>query len=120
MPILKAGEKTKIAVMVKSATAFRSSVLGLKYDNTKLAVRSVSFGDVYGGDLTGKAASPYLNQNGKTYVSLSSPKNTAENASGILAYIEVEALSECKHEISFDSDVIMVMTADGRSFKVKF
>ncbi len=117
---MKAGEKTKIAVMVRSATAFRSAVLGLKFDAAKLAIRSVSFGDIFGGDLVNKAAAPYLNQNGKMYVSLSSPKNTAENSSGILAYIEVEALAEGKHEITFDADIMNIMTTDGKDFAVKF
>jgi general secretion pathway protein D len=120
LPAMKAGEKTKIAVMVKSATAFRSAVLGLKFDSTKIAVRSVSFGDVFGSDLSGKTATPYLNQNGKLYVSLSSPKNTAENASGMLAFIEIEALSEGQHALAFDGDVINILTADGRDFAVKF
>lgn len=120
LPEMKAGEKTKIAVLVRSATGFRSAILGLKFDAQKLAVRSISFGDVFGGDLTGKAATPFLNQNGKTYVSLSSPKDTAENASGILAYIEVEALADGKQEISFDADLMNIMTADGKNFTVKF
>ncbi len=120
LPEMKAGEKTKIAVMVRSATAFRSAVLGLKFDATKLAIRSVSFGDIFGGDLVNKAAAPYLNQNGKMYVSLSSPKNTPENSSGILAYIEVEALAEGKHEITFDADIMNIMTTDGKDFAVKF
>jgi general secretion pathway protein D len=117
---MKTGEKTKIAVMVKSGTAFRSAVLGLKFDAQKLAVRAVSFGDVFGGELAGKAQAPFLNQNGKMYVSLSSSKNTAENASGVLAYIEVEALADGKHEISFDSDVLNILTADGKDFVLKF
>jgi len=117
---MKTGEKTKIAVMVRSATAFRSAVLGLKFDAAKIAIRSVSFGDIFGGDLSGKTATPYLNQNGKMYVSLSSPKNTAENSSGILAYIEVEALADGKHEISFDADSMNIMTSDGKDFAVKF
>jgi general secretion pathway protein D len=120
LPEMKAGEKTKIAVMVKSGTAFRSAVLGLKFDDKKLAIRAVSFGDVFGGDLAGKDQKPYLNQNGKTYVSLSSSKNTAENTSGILAYIEVEALTDGKHEIAFDADLMNILTADGKDFMVKF
>jgi general secretion pathway protein D len=120
LPEMKMGEKTKIAVMVKSATAFRSAVLGLKFDDKKLAIRSVSFGDVFGGDLSGKTVTPYLNQNGKMYVSLSSPKNTAENTSGVLAVIEVEALADGKQEIAFDRDLMTILTADGRDFAVKF
>ncbi|MDQ3129589.1 MAG: hypothetical protein M3Q99_02360 [Acidobacteriota bacterium] len=117
---MKAGEKTKIAVMIKSATAFRSAVLGLRFDDKKLAVRSVSFGDVYGGSLANTSATPFINQNGKMYVSLSSPKDLAENSSGILAYIEIEALTGGTHELAFVKDMLTVLTADGKNFAVKF
>jgi len=117
---MKTGEKTKIAVMIKSATAFRSAVLGLRFDDKKLAVRSVSFGDVYGGSLANTSATPFINQNGKMFVSLSSPKDLTENSSGILAYIEVEALTAGKHELAFDKDLLTVLTADGKNFVVKF
>lgn len=120
LPELKNGEKIKIAVIVKSGTPFRSAVLGLKFDDKKLAIRTVSFGDVFGADLDGKLATPYLNQNGKTYIRLASPKNTSENSSGVLAYIEVEALADGKHEIMFDNDSINIMTFDGKDFAVKF
>jgi hypothetical protein len=106
--------------MVKSATAFRSAVLGLRFDNTKLAVRSVSFGDAFGTDLANTPSTPFLNQNGKMNVSLSSPKDSAQNTSGVLAFIEVEALSAGTHEIKFDRDVMNILTADGRNFTVKF
>ncbi len=120
LPDMKAGEKTKIAVLIKSATGFRSAVLGLKFDAQKLAVRAVAYGELFGAEMAGKAAMPFLNQNGKTYVSLSSPKDTAENASGILAYIEVEALADGKQEIAFDTDLMTILTSDGKSFTVKF
>ncbi|HEY0461947.1 MAG TPA: secretin N-terminal domain-containing protein [Pyrinomonadaceae bacterium] len=117
---MKVGEKTRIAVMVKSATAFRSAILGLKFDAQKLAVRAVSYGDVFGSELAGKDQKPYINQNGKMYVSLPSTKNTAENASGILAYIEIEALADGKHDITFDADSLSILTFDGKEFAVKF
>ena len=120
LPEMKAGEKTKIAVMVKSPAAFRSAVLGLMFDPKKLAVRSVSFGEVFGAGLAQTAAVPFLNERGKTFVNLSSAKDTSENSSGILAYIEVEALADGKHEISFDKDILNVLTADGKNFVVKF
>jgi general secretion pathway protein D len=44
---MKAGEKVKIPVMVKSAGPFRSAVLGLKFDDKRLAVRSVMYGEVF-------------------------------------------------------------------------
>ncbi|MBA3632196.1 MAG: hypothetical protein H0W58_05205 [Acidobacteria bacterium] len=120
LPEMKTGEKTKIAVMVRSANAFRSAVLGLKFDGKKLAVRSVSFGDVFGTDLAQTSVKPFLNQAGKMFVSLSSAKDIAENSSGILAYIEVEALTDGKHEIAFDKDILNFLTADGKNFIVKF
>lgn len=120
LPEMKKGEKTKIAVMVRSATAFRSAVLGLKFDAKKVAVRSVGYGSVFGTILAQTNAKPFLNENGKMFVSLTSPKDTTENSSGMLAYIEVEALADGKHEITFDKDILNFLTADGKNFVVKF
>ncbi len=119
LPEMKKGEKTKIAVLIKSATGFRSTVMGLKFDATKLAVRTISYGEVY-GEMAGKTATPFLNLNGKLYVTLSSAKDTSENASGILAYIEVEALADGKQEIAFDPDMMNIVSSDGKAFTVKF
>ena len=117
---MKAGEKTKIAVMLRSATAFRSATLGLAFDPQKLAVRSVSYGDVFGAEMAQTGAKPFLNENGKMYITLASPKDTAQNSSGMLAYIEVEALTDGKHDISFVKDMLNVLTADGKNFVVKY
>ncbi len=117
---MKTGEKVKFAVMIKSATAFRSAVLGLKFDSAKVAIRSVSYGDVFGASVAQTSATPFLNQSGKMFVSLSSPKDTAENSSGVLAYIEIEALADGKPEITFDADILNMMTSDGKNFAVKF
>jgi len=54
------------------------------------------------------------------FVTLTSAKDVAENSSGILAYIEVEALADGKQEIAFDKDVLNFLTADGKNFVVKF
>lgn len=117
---MKAGEKVKLAVMIKSATAFRSAVLGLKFDTAKVAVRSVSYGDVFGSAMAQTSVTPFVNQNVKMFVSLSSAKDTAQNSSGVLAYVEIEALADGKPEISFDADILNMMTADGKNFAVKF
>jgi hypothetical protein len=117
---MKTGERVKLAVQIKSATAFRSAVLGFKFDQNKIAVRNVTFGDVFGSNLAQTTVTPFLNQNGKMYVSLSSPKDVAENSTGILAYIEVEALADGKPEISFESDIMNLLTAEGKNFAVRF
>ena len=117
---MKRGEKTKIAVMVSSPTAFRSAVLGLKYDATKMSVKSVSFGEVFGKEFSQTDAAPFLNQGGKTYVSFSTTKDTADNSSGVLAYIEIEALADGVPNIAFDQDVLNFLTSDGKNFAVKY
>lgn len=117
---MKTGEKAKLAIIVRSATAFRSAVLGLKFDGKKVAVRSVSFGDVFGRELAQTPVTPFMNQNGKMFVSLFTSKDIAENSSGILAYIEIEALADGKPDIAFDADVMSFLTADGKNFTVKF
>jgi general secretion pathway protein D len=117
---MKKGEKTKLAILVRSATPFRSAVLGLKFDKNKVAVRSVSLGDVFGRELAQTSVTPFMNENGKMFVSLSSPKDTAENSSGILAYIEIEALTDGNPQIAFEGDILNFLTADGKNFTVRF
>ncbi len=116
---MKTGERAKLAVTVNSAKAFRSAVLGLKFDQRKIAVRIVTFGDVF-GRLANTSAPPFLNQNGKMYVSLSSLRGVAEKKAGVLAYVEIEALADGKPEIALDADVLNMLTVDGENFAVKF
>lgn len=120
MPTLKVGEKTKIAVMINGSSAFRSALIGLRFDDKKLAVRSVLFGDVFGPALANNPATPFLNQNGKMYVTLAMPDGAAQSNTGILAFIEIEALVDGQAEMTFDKDTLNVMTADGKNFVVKF
>lgn len=117
---MKTGEKTKVAIMVDSDSAFQSALLGLRFDEKKLAVRSVSFGDVFGAGMANTAATPFLNQNGKMFVSLASIKDAAERSSGVLAYIEVEALADGVPELIFEKEVLNFLTSDGRNFTVRY
>jgi general secretion pathway protein D len=118
LPEMKAGEKIKVPVLIDGSAPFRSSVIGLKFDDKRLAVRSVSFGDVF-GSLADTAATPFINQNGKMYVSLTAKDDAAAKTAGTLAVIEIEALANGKPEIAFDRDVLNFLTADGKNFLVK-
>ncbi|MBC7899390.1 MAG: hypothetical protein H7070_05000, partial [Saprospiraceae bacterium] len=120
MPVMKKGDKTKIAIMVKSTSLFRSAVLGLRFDDKKLAVRSVSFGDIFGAGIANTNAAPFLNQDGKMNVSLSLAQGTVGSGSGILAYVEIEALTDGKPEMTLEKDVLNFLAADGKNFAVKF
>lgn len=117
---MKRGDRTKLAILVRSAEAFRSSVIGLKFNPASVAVRSVTFGDVYGREVSGNIAEPFVNEGGSMFVSLIAPSGSAENRSGVLAYIEIEALEDGVPEILFDSDTVNLLTADGRDFLVSF
>jgi len=116
---MKAGDKVKIPVMIQGSSAFRSGVIGMKFDQTKVAVRTVSFGDVFGPSLANTAATPFLNQNGKMYVSLSAKDDAGAIAVGTLAFIEIEAIADGRPEITFDRDVLNFLAADGKNFQIK-
>lgn len=117
---MKVGEKVRLPILVQGSTAFRSAVLGLKFDNKKIAVRSVSFGEVFGASFANTAVTPFLNQNGRMFVSLSTKDGMAANPVGVLAYIEIEALTNGKPEIAFDRDVLNFLTPEGKNFVVGF
>ena len=118
LPEMKAGEKVKIPVIIQGSGTFRSAVVGLQFDDKKLAVRSVSFGDVFGTSAN-TAATPFLNQNGKMYVTLTAPDGKDMSVAGTLAFIEVEALTAGRPEIRFDRDVLNFLTPDSKNFAVK-
>lgn len=117
---MKAGEKARIPVMVKSSGPFRSAVFGLRFDEKKLAVRSVMFGDVFGMGTANTIASPFLNQGGRMFVSLSAADKTTAGTEGVLAFVEIEALADGKPEMALEKDVLNFQAADGRNFAVKF
>lgn len=117
---MKKGETAKIAVMVKSEAEFRSAVLGLNFDPEKVAVRKVTFGDVFGEKHANTPATPFANKGGKMYVSLWTLDDAAKYSSGILAYIEIEALEKGKPEIRFDGNILNLLTVDGKNFAVKY
>jgi hypothetical protein len=119
MPRLKKGETAKIPLNVMSSAPFRSAVVGLKFDQRKVAIRSVSFGEVFGTGIANTTAAPFLNQNGLMYVSLSMPSGEAY-PTGVLAYIEIEALADGVPNIKFEKDVLNFLSADGRNFKVTY
>ncbi|MBV9217595.1 MAG: hypothetical protein JO053_15615, partial [Acidobacteria bacterium] len=96
----------------------RSSVLGLKYDPAKVAVRSVSYGDAFGAAAK-TPITPFLNQMGKTYFSMTAKEGSSPGAAGILAFVEIEALAAGRPELALDKDVLSFLTADGKNFAIK-
>lgn len=117
LPSLEMGKIYRIPVMVDAAGSFNSAVLGLSFDEQRIAVRSVIFGEVF-GPRSATPAAPFLNQNGKLYVSLRGDSGELFRSSGTLAIIEIEALQDGPALMSFERDVMNVIAADGRSLSV--
>lgn len=120
LPEMKVGDKIKLPVVIDGSGKFRSAVIGLKFDPSKVVVRSVAYGEIFGKDSANTAATPFLNQNGRMYISLTGKDGSAEmDAFGVLAYIEIEAIVAGTPEISFDRDVLNFVTAEGKTFALK-
>jgi hypothetical protein len=117
---MRRGDKITIPVMVKSSASFRSAMLGLRFDPEKIAVRTVTFGDVFGELNASKTVTPYLNQGGKMFVSLSLENGVAPSSFGILAYVEIEALSDGRPVISLEKEALNFLSAEGKTFAVKY
>lgn len=116
---MKAGEKAKIPVVIQGDGKLMSAVVGLKFDDKKIAVRSVSYGDIFVADRNAQAT-PFLNQNGKLYVSFIAKDDKAVAANGVLAFIEIEALADGKPVIVFERDVMNLLSSDSKAFALRF
>ncbi|HMQ02825.1 MAG TPA: secretin N-terminal domain-containing protein [Pyrinomonadaceae bacterium] len=121
MPELKRGERARVAVSVNGTSIFRSAVLGLRFDDKRFAVRSVKFGEMFGAESSKIPVAPFINNDGKMFVSLSLPNGgTVLSPSGVLAIVEIEALADGKLELFLEKDVISFLSADGKNVAVKF
>jgi len=120
LPPMKAGDKVKVPVLIEGSSAFRSATLGLSFDDKKVAIRSVTFGDIFGAKVANTTVTPFLNQNGKMYVTLSPTVAEMVGSSGVIAYIEIEALTAGKPDITFDRQTVTVLTPDGKNFAINF
>ncbi len=120
LPELKRGEKVKIPVSVSGTTLFRSAVLGLRYDAKKLAIRSITMGDIFGAEALKTTVAPFINNDGKMFVSLSLPSGNVVSPSGVIAMVEVEALADGRVELAFEKDVISFIAPDGKNVALRF
>ncbi len=119
--VMKAGEKAKVQILIESDASFNSAVLALGFDPKKIAVRKISYGEVFGKTMTEQEVKPYYNANGKTYANLSTETLTKIEGNDVLAYIEIEALADGKPEISFIPNMFtLVNNESGQSFALSF
>ncbi len=115
---MKAGEKIRVPVVMQGGDVFRTATMGMKFDPAKLAVRAVSYGDVF-GVIANTPAMPFLNDKGKLYVTLTASDDKGLIPTGTLAFIEIEALVPGKPQIDFDRDMFYFQTAQGKNLALK-
>jgi general secretion pathway protein D len=119
--VMKAGEKAKVQILIESDASFNSAVLALGFDPKKIAVRKISYGEVFGKAMTEQEVKPYYNANGKTYANLSTETLTKIEGNDVLAYVEIEALADCKPELSFIPNMFtLINNESGQGFALTF
>ena len=90
--VLQSGEKRRVAVTVNSPSALRMSVLSLNFDQSKIAVRKISYGAVFGA--SNNNSPQFTVSNGMLMAMLPPAADTLAQGAGVLAYVEIEALTE--------------------------
>jgi general secretion pathway protein D len=117
---MKVGEKAKISVAIESESAFRSAIVAIGFDPKKVAIRRVSYGDVFGNSYADRVAIPYFNSNGKLYMTLSADDLTRVDGTDVLAYLEIEALVAGKPEITLVQNMFSLINENGQNFVLNF
>jgi general secretion pathway protein D len=120
MRAMKAGEKMQVSIIVNSNASMTSAILALHFDSKKLAVRNIIYGDMFGTNLANKQAKPFINSNGKMYVTLSGEKEISVGGSDVLAFIEIESLVDGTPEIKFNTELTNILSENGGNFLVKY
>lgn len=115
---MKRGDKLKIPVLMQGSGMFRTATMGLKFDPSRVAVRSVSYGDAFTG-LANTVANPFLNDRGKLFVTFTAVDDKGLVPAGTLAFVEIEALVAGKPQIDFDRDMFYFQTSQGKNLAVK-
>ena len=113
---LKAGEKRRVAILVKSPLALRMAVLSIGFDPAKTIVKAVKYGDVFGAQMANKDAPPFAVSNGTLITTLPAAQNKTANGVGVLVYLDIEALADTQNvAFTFDKNVTSLIGYSGES-----
>lgn len=117
---MRKGEKKIIPIQIKALSPFRLAVLSMGFDSNQLAVRQVFYGDIFGTDMAKTPTAPSVNSNGMLVMSLLAASGNLPTGSGVLTYIEVEALQDTSTEMRFDANSVNVVGVSGENFNLRF
>ena len=115
---MKAGDKGKIPVIMQGGGLFRTATMGLKFDPAKVAVRSVTHGEVFAGQANSEAK-PFVNEKGSLFVTFTAADEKGLIPNGTLAYLEVEALVPGRPMLEFDRNMFIFQSAQGVNLPLK-
>src|SRR5215472_6148877 len=110
----KAGETRRVAVELSSNVPIGMAVLALQYDPQVIAIRGVSAGTMFptwgGPHITSSAG-----ENGYCLVSISSQGGRAPvNGSGVLIWLEIEAVGNGSSALTIDPERSTLMATDAK------
>lgn len=113
------GEKRRVSVIINAPSALQTAVLSLRFDASQIAVTKVAYGDVFGKKMMQTEAPPftcYINKSdGMLIASLPLLPNQLAQGSGVLAYVEVEALANGTANLEVNSSNSSLIGINGEN-----
>ncbi len=115
--IMKAGERRRLAIEVKTDAPLALAVLALRFDPKVVKVKNIMAGALLTGETV--ATRPSLAQSvdpsGMCLVSISNLHEvTSASNSGTLIFVDLEAIAEGDAGLAFDKEVMHLVASDAR------
>ena len=112
---LRAGEKRRLAVEVKSEVAVGMAVLTLRFDPKVIKINSVSAGSLFANARTAPTLTQSIDEHGVLLVSLTPAAGSPVSGDGPLLNIDIEAIGAGDSALAFDLNNVQLMASDGRN-----
>ena len=121
---LKVGEKRRFAINLTSDLQYNLAVIGFRFNPKVVNVLGVSAGSLFLGRRT-PIVTDSTDPSGSSLISISAPNGTPIAGSGILVFIEVEAIAagdagfmlnkDAMHLVATDSREVLIDVSQGRT-----
>jgi len=112
---LRAGEKRRLAVEVKSEAPLGLAILTLRFDPKVIKINSVSAGSLFANARTAPTITQSIDDHGVLLVSLTPAAGAPVSGDGALLNIDIEAIGAGDSALAFDLNNVHLMASDGRN-----
>jgi general secretion pathway protein D len=117
---MKVGEKQRIALVLVSKESLGNTIMRLRFDPQKLAVKSVAQGTWSGEAQTAPTIMQSIDPTGMVAIAISPQAGSPlKSGANIVLYFEVEGVALGESVLSLDPANAQVFTADGRTVKLQ-